>query len=184
MTNAMFNSLLQGVTQEVAGVMSGQQSNNTVAQFLRSLPDFTYTAGESFLFDLLMGVAEHVTFRDLMGLFFGQPEVLNNMQEHLRTFVRNRILLQGDFTEQSMRTGSMLLVNQAVPVMAATLVIISSLPVSFSRRTPRTHLAAPLSVHSSLSRLFGPLNDDPFVTAFPDIGKWFSLPVVCKSPAV
>ena len=54
MTDAMFNSLLQGVNQEVAGVMSGQQSTNTVAHFLRNLPDFTYTAGESFLFDLFM----------------------------------------------------------------------------------------------------------------------------------
>lgn len=54
LTNAMFSSLLQGVMQEVAGVVSGQQSPNTVAHFLRNIPDFSYTAGESFLFDLFM----------------------------------------------------------------------------------------------------------------------------------
>lgn len=54
LTNAMFSSLLQGVMQEVAGVVSGHQSPNTVAHFLRNIPDFTYTAGESFLFDLFM----------------------------------------------------------------------------------------------------------------------------------
>lgn len=54
MMNAMFNSLLQGVLQEVAGVVSGQQSPNTVAHFLRNIPDFSYTAGESFVFDLFM----------------------------------------------------------------------------------------------------------------------------------
>lgn len=50
----MFSSLLQGVMQEVAGVVSGHRSPNTVAHFLRSVPDFTYTAGESILFDLFM----------------------------------------------------------------------------------------------------------------------------------
>lgn len=40
--------------QEVAGVVSGQQSVHTVAHFLSNIPDFTYTAGESFLFDLFM----------------------------------------------------------------------------------------------------------------------------------
>ena len=58
LTSAMFNSLLQGVMEEVAGVMRGQQSTNTVAHFLRNLPDFTYTTvdfpRESFLFDLFM----------------------------------------------------------------------------------------------------------------------------------
>ena len=54
LTNALFSSLLQGVMQEVAGVVSGHQSPNTVAHFLRNIPDFTYTAGESFLFDLFM----------------------------------------------------------------------------------------------------------------------------------
>lgn len=54
LSNAMFSSLLQGVMQEVAGVVSGQQSPNTVAFFLRNFPDFSYVPGESFLFDLFM----------------------------------------------------------------------------------------------------------------------------------
>ena len=58
LTNAMFSNLLQGVMQEVAGVMSGQQSTNTVAHFLRSIPDFTYAAGEAFLFDLFMNMVK------------------------------------------------------------------------------------------------------------------------------
>lgn len=125
LTSAMFNSLLQGVTEEVAGVMRGQQSTNTVAHFLRNLPNFTYTTGdfprESFLFDLFMTMAEHMTFRDLMALFFGQPEVFNPLHEHLRTFARQRVLAGGDFSQGSVRSGTLSLVNQAVPVLNSAL---------------------------------------------------------------
>lgn len=65
LTNALFSSLLQGVMQEVAGVVSGHQSPNTVAHFLRNIPDFTYTAGESFLFDLFMTMVRFpINFND------------------------------------------------------------------------------------------------------------------------
>lgn len=56
LTNAMFSNLLQGVMQEVASVMSGRQSSSTVAHFLRNIPDFTYTPGEAFIFDLFMNM--------------------------------------------------------------------------------------------------------------------------------
>ncbi|KAI9562605.1 hypothetical protein GHT06_010059 [Daphnia sinensis] len=118
LTNAMFSSLLQGVMQEVAGVVSGHQSPNTVAHFLRNIPDFTYTAGESFLFDLFMTMADHMTFRDLMALFYGMPEALNQMRDHLRNFTRQRVLPSGgDFSDPSVRQGIMTLVSQALPLL-------------------------------------------------------------------
>lgn len=54
LTNALFSSLLQGVMQEVVGMARVNYSLNTVAHFLHNIPDFTYIAGESFLFDLFM----------------------------------------------------------------------------------------------------------------------------------
>ena len=141
----MFNSLLQGMTQQVVGVMSGQESTNTMAHFLRGLPDFTYTAGESFFIDLFMDVVynfifvhlkknqkkssslilqcEHVTFRDLMDIFVGQWQVLNNIHEQLRGFVVRRVLApQGTFSQESSRTGTMALVNEAMPLLASAAV--------------------------------------------------------------
>jgi hypothetical protein len=148
LTNALFSSLLQGVMQEVAGVVSGHQSPNTVAHFLRNIPDFTYTAGESFLFDLFMTMvkftltmmkrsiqkltadlyfltkkADHMTFRDLMALFYGMPEALNQMRDHLRNFARQRVLPSGgDFSDPSVRQGIMTLVNQAMPLLQSAAV--------------------------------------------------------------
>jgi hypothetical protein len=60
LTNALFSSLLQGVMQEVAGVVGGNYSLNTVAHFLRNIPDFNYTAGESFPFDLFMTMVKYL----------------------------------------------------------------------------------------------------------------------------
>lgn len=156
LTNAMFSSLLQGVMQEVAGVVSGHQSPNTVAHFLRNIPDFTYTAGESFLFDLFMTMvstrstyffflsfphlalpinrrfqsiqADHMTFRDLMALFYGMPDALNQMRDHLRSFARQRILpTGGDFSDPSIRQGIMTLVHQAMPMLQSAAVRTSQL---------------------------------------------------------
>lgn len=50
----MFDSLMQGVTNELELVNHGQPSTDTVANFLRNLPDFTYSVGESIFFDLFM----------------------------------------------------------------------------------------------------------------------------------
>ena len=63
-----------------------------------------------------------MTFRDLMALFFGQPEVFNPLHEHLRTFARQRVLAGGDFSQGSVRSGTLSLVNQAVPVLNSALV--------------------------------------------------------------
>ena len=68
-----------------------------------------------------------MTFRDLMALFFGQPEVLNPLHDHLRTFTRQRVLAGGDFSESAVRSGTMSLVNQAVPVLNSALVCIELL---------------------------------------------------------
>ena len=119
---AMFSNLLQGVMQEMAGVVSGQQTGTTVANFLRTIPDFAYSPGEGFIFDLFMALAEHLTFRDLVSLFNGVPQVLNPLRDQLRTFARERILNSGDFSEANVRRATMRLVNESLPLLQSAAV--------------------------------------------------------------
>lgn len=59
-----------------------------------------------------------MTFRDLMSLFYGMPESLNQLREHLREFTRQRVLPSGgDFADPHLRQGVMGLVSQAIPVL-------------------------------------------------------------------
>jgi|688.fasta_scaffold735929_2 hypothetical protein len=64
-----------------------------------------------------------MTFRDLMALFYGMPEALNQMRDHLRNFARERVLPSGgDFSDPSVRQGIMTLVNQAMPLLQSAAV--------------------------------------------------------------
>jgi len=64
-----------------------------------------------------------MTFRDLMALFNGMPEALNQMKEHLRNFARKRIIPSGgDFSDPSVQKSIMTLVNQAMPLLQSAAV--------------------------------------------------------------
>lgn len=64
-----------------------------------------------------------MTFRDLMALFYGMPEALNQMRDHLRNFTRQRVLPSGgDFSDPSVRQGIMTLVSQALPLLQSAAV--------------------------------------------------------------
>ena len=58
-----------------------------------------------------------MTFRDLVSLFYGVPEALNRIRDHLRAFARTRLLDDQEFTETSIRQGVILLVNQSLPLL-------------------------------------------------------------------
>ena len=67
--------------------------------------------------------ADHMTFRDLMALFYGMPDALNPMRDHLRNFTRQRVLPSGgDFSDPSVRQGIMALVSQAMPMLQSAAV--------------------------------------------------------------
>ena len=63
-----------------------------------------------------------MTFRDLVDAFRGRPEILNQILGHLRTFICQRVLSGGDFSQASIRSGTMLLVNQALPILSSAAV--------------------------------------------------------------
>lgn len=80
-SQAIFNNLVEGVMSEITGVARGQQSGTTVATFLRGITELNHVTGESIFYDLFMMIAEQLTFRDLMLLFFGNPDVLNQSKD-------------------------------------------------------------------------------------------------------
>ena len=92
-------AMIQGVMGQVVGVLGGRGGNGpptTIAQFLNTLPDYSYVAGDSLVTDLLMTLAQHLTFQDMVAIV-GQnpsPQTLEGLQPPLRQFLNER-LLQG-----------------------------------------------------------------------------------------
>merc|ERR1719347_558369 len=89
--------MIQGVMGQVMSVLGGaggQGPRLTIAQFLLTMPDYSYVEGESFLTDLLMTLARHLTFQDMVQIVGGQPsrETLAGLQQPLDTFIRQRLL--------------------------------------------------------------------------------------------
>ncbi|CAB4056758.1 BAG6 [Lepeophtheirus salmonis] len=110
----MFN-IIQGILRYFVGALDlqaaeGNSSVNTVStgnetmeQFLRSLPDYNYVEGESVITDLLMTIIRHLTFRDLVTWIFGGGDrIINQFREPLANFVRGQ-LSQSDNIEESVQ---------------------------------------------------------------------------------
>ena len=90
-------AMIQGVMGQVVGVLGGRGGNSpptTIAQFLNTLPDYSYVAGDSLVTDLLMTLAQHLTFQDMVAIV-GQnpsPQTLEGLQPPLRQFLSERLL--------------------------------------------------------------------------------------------
>ena len=84
---------LQGIMNELRGVFgnigNGQAPNpsgnqRTISAYLESLPDYSYTEGESLVTDLLMLIARNTTFSDLVNILLGTNNSLDGLQRPLR----------------------------------------------------------------------------------------------------
>merc|ERR1719209_316929 len=90
-------AMIQGVMGQVVGVLGGRGGTSpptTIAQFLNTLPDYSYVAGDSLVTDLLMTLAQHLTFQDMVAIV-GQnpsPQTLEGLQPPLRQFLSERLL--------------------------------------------------------------------------------------------
>ncbi|KAF4518320.1 hypothetical protein B566_EDAN009108 [Ephemera danica] len=78
------------------------QAGHTVADFLTSMPDYTYTRGESFFTDLFFTIAQHLTFRDLLQVGTQNTASLNRLRQPLRSFVNDQLLEGETATSESM----------------------------------------------------------------------------------
>lgn len=55
-------NMITGVLSQVIGSLHGENSNQTIADFLNSLPDYTYVEGDNLWSDLMMALARRLTF--------------------------------------------------------------------------------------------------------------------------
>ena len=96
-------NMIQGVMGQVMGAMGGGAQPTTIRQFLNTLPDYNYVEGESIITDLLMTLAGHLTFQDMVSIVTRNPspETIGNLQEPLRRFIREKALNGAEPTEQT-----------------------------------------------------------------------------------
>ena len=101
-------NMIQGVMGQVMGAMGGSQPGaqpTTIRQFLNTLPDYTYTEGESLITDLLMTLAGQLTFQDMVSIVTRNPspETIGNLQEPLRRFIREKVLNGAEPSEENVK---------------------------------------------------------------------------------
>ncbi|XP_064650179.1 large proline-rich protein BAG6-like isoform X2 [Lineus longissimus] len=102
MSDNMFAQLVSGIGSQLSTVMSGGGSGATITDFIRSMEqNYNVTQGQGLLNDLFQLIGEHMNFADLLQVFFGRPEPLQQLREPLRTFIQERIMNDQEPTEEN-----------------------------------------------------------------------------------
>ena len=100
-------NMIQGVMGQVMGAIGGGASANptTIRQFLNTLPDYHYVEGESLVTDLLMTLANHLTFQDMVSIVTRNPSpaTIGDLQQPLRNFILQKLLNGAEPTERNVR---------------------------------------------------------------------------------
>jgi len=99
-------SMIQGVMGQVMGAMGGGGNSMTIGQFLNTLPDYSYVEGESLITDLLMTLAQQLTFQDMVSIVASNPTPasLAGLQAPLRQFINSRVLRGAEPTRENVET--------------------------------------------------------------------------------
>jgi len=105
-TDQQMMSMIQGVMRQVMGAMGGGEDRTTVGQFLNTLPDYSYVEGESLVTDMLMTLANHLTFQDMVAIVSSNPSpaTMAGLQEPLRQFISEKILKGAEATKENVET--------------------------------------------------------------------------------
>ena len=100
-------NMIQGVMGQVMAAIGGGASANTttIRQFLDDYPDYHYVEGESLVTDLLMTLAGHLTFQDMISIVTRSPPAatIGNLQQPLRNFILEKLLSGAEPTEANVR---------------------------------------------------------------------------------
>ncbi|KAL5011504.1 hypothetical protein ScPMuIL_010055 [Solemya velum] len=123
MTDEAFTQLVHGISEYVTQTALGQTPTDTISDFLNNLGDnynivscvkamFFFVGFVNDLFQCILG---HLTFPDLMQVFFGNPETLNNIRIPLRNFITERVLEQREPTPENVETGIQTLLQNMEP---------------------------------------------------------------------
>ena len=108
-TDQQMMSMIQGVMRQVMGAMGGGEDRTTVGQFLNTLPDYSYVEGESLVTDMLMTLANHLTFQDMVAIVSSNPSpaTIAGLQEPLRQFISEKVLKGAEATKENVEAALM-----------------------------------------------------------------------------
>ena len=101
-TDQQMLSMIQGVM----GPMGGGGNTTTIGQFLNTLPDYSYVEGESLVTDLLMTLAHHLTFQDMVAIVASNPTpaTMAGLQAPLRQFIMEKVLKGAEPSKENIET--------------------------------------------------------------------------------
>ena len=105
-TDQQMLSMIQGVMGQVMGAMGGGGNSMTIGQFLNTLPDYSYVEGESLVTDLLMTLAHHLTFQDMVAIVASNPTpaTMAGLQAPLRQFIMEKVLKGAEPSKENVET--------------------------------------------------------------------------------
>lgn len=93
MTDDVFASLVQGISGIVTRTALGQGPPETIANFLSGLGEsHQIVPGEGFIHDVFNVAANHLTFPNLIQVFYGSGQPLDQLRRPLQQFLRDGIL--------------------------------------------------------------------------------------------
>ena len=141
-------NMIQGVMGQVVGAMNGGGAGagsqpTTIRQFLNTLPDYTYEEGESLVTDLLMTLAGHLTFQDMVSIVTQNPSpaTIGNLQEPLKKFILEKVLQGAEPSEENIKSALLRIADDWFEQLVSPLVrlsrdAVSISPYSVSRSSP------------------------------------------------
>ena len=138
-------NMIQGVMGQVMGAMGGGAGANptTIRQFLNTLPDYHYEEGESLVTDLLMTLAGHLTFQDMVSIVTQNPSpaTIGNLQEPLKKFILEKVLQGAEPSEENIKSALLRIADDWFEQLVSPLVrlsrdAVSISPYSVSRNSP------------------------------------------------
>ncbi|XP_021365917.1 large proline-rich protein BAG6-like isoform X2 [Mizuhopecten yessoensis] len=113
MTDEAFTQLVQGIGSMITQTAVGQPPSQTLAEFLGSLGDgYNMAQGEGFFNDIYSCLSSHLTFPDLVQVFYGNRAPLQNVRVPLQDFLRERVLEGREPTMENITEASHRLVEE------------------------------------------------------------------------
>ncbi|XP_069120760.1 large proline-rich protein BAG6-like isoform X1 [Argopecten irradians] len=121
MTDEAFTQLVQGIGSMITQTAVGQPPSQTLAEFLGSLGDgYNMAQGEGFFNDVYSCLSSHLTFPDLIQVFYGNRAPLQNVRVPLQNFLRERVLEGREPTMENITEASNRLVEEMAEEIEAS----------------------------------------------------------------
>ena len=123
LTYQQIMSMILGVT----GAIGGGGNTTTIGQFLNTLPDYRYVEGESLVTDLLMTLAQHLNFHDMVAIVAGNPTAatIARFQAPLRQFIEKMVLKGAEPSKENIESALIAIADDWFALMVSDNIIMS-----------------------------------------------------------